>query len=536
MTSFKISEEISLYLRARVPLIVLVTVEEQRAIAMLDEVRRGRDPDSDLVTWDVAERFRSKAGRKMPEAGDPAGALDKISEQATGAPDRRDLYVLKDFHEFYSKDARVRRKLRSLAQQLMFTGSSLIVTTPVRALPPELRDETVLVEMPLPDEAALRTELDGLISSSGIRVSLPEHGRARLAQAALGLTITQAKRAFAKAIVRDRGLDDRAIDAVLEEKKAVIRESQALEFYPAEQTPDDVGGLDQLKSWLTLRERAFSEEAADFGLPAPRGLALIGIPGTGKSLTAKMIGGLWRMPLLRLDVGALFGSLVGESEERVRRALQLAATVSPCVLWIDELEKGFSSGDLDGGTTQRVFGTILTWMQEKTDPVFVVATANDVTALPPETLRKGRFDEVFFLDLPTEDERREIIAVHLRKRRRDPAGFDVHHLAQISDGHTGAELEQAVVDAMHEAFAQQRDIRTADITAAVRRSVPLSRAQREVIGRLRAWLRDGRAQSASFAEAAAAERSQVKLELDGSDGRLEMQAWKPDDEDQDDQG
>lgn len=244
-----------------------------------------------------------------------------------------------------------------------------------------------------------------------------------------------------------------------------------------------------------------------------------------------MIGGQWRMPLLRLDVGALFGSLVGESEERVRRALQLAATVSPCVLWIDELEKGFSSGDLDGGTSQRVFGTILTWLQEKTDPVFVVATANDVTALPPETLRKGRFDEVFFLDLPTEQERREIISVHLRKRRRDPGAFDVHHLAQISDGHTGAELEQAIVDAMHQAFAQQRDLRTADITAVVRRSVPLSRSQREVIGRLRAWLRDGRAQSASFAEAAAAERSQVRLELEAGDGLPEPGIPKPGDDD-----
>jgi AAA+ superfamily predicted ATPase len=531
MSTFRISDEISLYLRARVPLIVLVTVEEQRAIAVLDEVRRGRDPGSDLVTWDIADRFESKAGRRMPEAADPAAALDKIREAAAGAPDRRDLYVLKDFHEFYGKDPRVRRKLRSLAQQLVFTGSSLVVTTPARALPPELRDEAVLVEMPLPDEDALRAVLDELIRSSGVRVKLPEHGLARLAQAALGLTITQAKRAFARAIVRDRGLDDRAIDAVLEEKQAVIRESQALEFFPAEQTPDDVGGLEQLKSWLTLRERAFSEEAAAFGLPAPKGLALIGIPGTGKSLTAKMIAGLWRMPLVRLDVGALFGSLVGESEERVRRALAIAATVSPCVLWIDELEKGFSSGDLDGGTSQRVFGTILTWMQEKTDPVFVVATANDVTALPPETLRKGRFDEVFFLDLPTEQERREIITVHLRKRRRDPSAFDVHHLAQISDGHTGAELEQAVVDAMHQAFAQQRDVRTADITAAVRRSVPLSRAQREVIGRLRAWLREGRAQSASFAEAAAAEQNQVRLELDAGDGELETEPWKPDDED-----
>jgi SpoVK/Ycf46/Vps4 family AAA+-type ATPase len=334
-----------------------------------------------------------------------------------------------------------------------------------------------------------------------------------LAQAALGLTAAQAKRAFAKAIVRDEVLDDRGIDAVVAEKKAIIRESQALEFYAAEETPDDVGGLDSLKRWLSLRERAFTEEAAAYGLPAPKGLALIGIPGTGKSLTAKMIGGLWRLPLLRLDIGALFGSLVGESEERVRRALQLAETVAPCVLWIDELEKGLSGGDLDGGTSQRVFGTILTWMQEKTAPVFVVATANDVTALPPETLRRGRFDEIFFLDLPTEEERREIITVHLRKRRRDPGAFDIHHLAQISDGFTGAELEQSIVDALYHAFSEDRDVHTADVTAAVGRAVPLSRSQREVIERLRAWLREGRAQSASFAEVAQAEQAQVRLEL-----------------------
>jgi SpoVK/Ycf46/Vps4 family AAA+-type ATPase len=196
-------------------------------------------------------------------------------------------------------------------------------------------------------------------------------------------------------------------------------------------------------------------------------MALIGIPGTGKSLTAKMIGGLWRLPLLRLDVGALFGSLVGESEERVRRALRLAETVAPCVLWIDELEKSLSSGGHDGGTSQRVFGTILTWMQEKTQPVFVVATANDVAALPPEVLRRGRFDEVFFLDLPTETERREIIGVHLRKRRRDPSRFDVAALARLSDGHVGAEIEQAVVDALYRAFSEGRDITTEDVAAAM---------------------------------------------------------------------
>jgi SpoVK/Ycf46/Vps4 family AAA+-type ATPase len=293
----------------------------------------------------------------------------------------------------------------------------------------------------------------------------------------------------------------------------VIAESQALEFYPVQESPDDVGGLDALKKWLGLRERAFSDEAAAYGLPAPKGLALIGIPGTGKSLTAKMIGGLWRLPLLRLDAGALFGSLVGESEERARNALRLAETVAPCVLWIDELEKGFASGDLDGGTSRRVLATILTWMQEKTAPVFVVATANDVTALPPEVMRRGRFDEIFFLDLPTEAERREIITVHLRKRRRDPALFNVFQLAKECDGYTGAELEQAIIDAMYQAFAEERDIRTEDIIAAIARTVPLSKSQREVIERLRSWLRDGRAQSASFAAATLAEQAQVRLEL-----------------------
>lgn len=509
-----IEDDIRLYLRARVALIVLVTVEEQRALEVLDEVRRGRDTASDLVLWDVADRFASKAGRQLPDAPDPISALDKIKELTGKAPDRRDLYVLKDFHEFWSKDARVRRKLRSLAQQLIYTGASLIVTTPNREVPPELRDDAVVLEMPLPKADALRGALDTLIDdTAGVKSALTPQGRARLAQAALGLTAAQAKRAFAKAIVRDEVLDDRGIDAVVAEKKAIIRESRALEFYAAEETTDDVGGLDALKKWLALRERAFTEEAAEYGLPAPKGLALIGIPGTGKSLTAKMIGGLWRLPLLRLDVGALFGSLVGESEERTRRALHLAETVAPCVLWIDELEKGLSGGDLDGGTSQRVFGTVLTWMQEKTAPVFVVATANDVTALPPETLRRGRFDEIFFLDLPTEEERREIVTVHLRKRRRDPGEFDVYHLAQISDGFTGAELEQAIVDALYHAFSEDRDVRTADITAAVARAVPLSRSQREVIERLRAWLREGRAQSASFAEVAQAEQSQVRLEL-----------------------
>ncbi|QKG21654.1 AAA family ATPase [Actinomadura verrucosospora] len=511
-----VHDDLNLYLRARVPMIVLVTVEELRAVEILDEVRVGRDASasSDLVVWDFGGGLASRDGRSLPAAPTPETALDKIAELARAHPDRKDIYVLKDFHEFWHRSPAVKRRLRNLAHALVTTYASLVVTTHSADVPPELADDVVVLDMPLPDLATLRADLDALIEQTRVECDLTAHGRARLAQAALGLTAAQARRAFSKAIVRDKVLDELDIPAVLEEKKAVIRASQALEFHGAEETVDDVGGLELLKEWLRLREGAFGEEAAAFGLPAPKGMALIGIPGTGKSLTAKMIGGLWRLPLLRLDVGALFGSLVGESEERLRLALKVAEVVSPCVLWIDEIEKSMASGGLDGGTSARVFGTILTWMQEKTEPVFVVATANDVGALPPETLRRGRFDEVFFLDLPTEEERRDIFTVHLRKRRRDPAAFEVPRLARMSDGYVGAEIEQAVVDAMYRAFSEgPRDITTDDVARALERLVPLSKSQRERVEDLRAWLRDGRAQSASFAEAAQAARNQVRLEL-----------------------
>jgi SpoVK/Ycf46/Vps4 family AAA+-type ATPase len=228
-----------------------------------------------------------------------------------------------------------------------------------------------------------------------------------------------------------------------------------------------------------------------------------------------MIGGLWQLPLLRLDVGSLFGSLVGESEERVRRALQLAETVAPCVVWIDEIEKGLAHGGLDSGTSTRVFGTILTWMQEKTAPCFVVATANDIASLPPELLRRGRFDEIFFLDLPTEEERREIFSVHLRKRRRMPQDFDVAALAAQSEGYVGAEIEQAIIDAMYIGFNDdQREFSTQDVLQSLRRQVPLSVSQRENIEALRNWLREGRAQSASFDAMEEAANRFVQIQLD----------------------
>jgi SpoVK/Ycf46/Vps4 family AAA+-type ATPase len=504
----KFEQELDIYLRARFTLMVLVTLEEERVLQTVKEVCERSQRL--CQTWDVADGFQALTGGgrgPLPSARDPLSALEQV-DKAEGDT----LFVLKDFHECWD-NAQAKRKLRSVAQRLKFTRKSIVVTSPFGKIPEELKDEAVVVEFPPPDAPELEEVLNKLTQTPGVKVNLTPLGREKLVQAALGLTAAQAQRVFAKAIVRDGVLDDRDIGLVTDEKKQIIRESEALEFYAVTETPDDVGGLGVLKEWLRLRERAFTQEARDYGLPAPKGIALLGIPGTGKSLTAKMIGGLWRLPLLLLDVGALFGSLVGESEERTRRTLRLAETVAPVVVWIDEVEKGLAHGGLDSGTSTRVFGTILTWMQEKTAPCFVVATANDISSLPPELLRKGRFDEIFFLDLPTLQEREEIFTVHLRKRNRLPQDFDVARLARESEGYVGAEIEQAVIDAMYVGFNEGREITTDDVSAALKRQVPLSVSQRETIEALRNWLREGRAQSASFQEVREAEQQFVPLQL-----------------------
>jgi AAA+ superfamily predicted ATPase len=498
--------ELDVYLRARFTLMVLVTREEERALSLLRTLCERTKRTA--LTWDVAEHFQALTPEdaSTPSAKDAQSALDQVDKA-----DGDELFVLKDFHECWTNGP-VKRKLRSVAQRLKFTKKSILITTPTGKVPEELRDESVVIQFPPPAATELEGVLNRLTKLPGVKVNLTRLGREKLVQAALGLTVAQAQRVFAKAIVSDGVLDDRDIDLVTGEKKQIIRESEALEYYPVTETPDDVGGLGVLKEWLRLRERAFTQEARDYGLPAPKGIALIGIPGTGKSLTAKMIGGLWRLPLLRLDVGALFGSLFGESEERARRALRMAETVAPCVVWIDEMEKAMAHGGLDSGTSTRVFGTILTWMQEKTVPCFVIGTANDISALPPELLRKGRFDEVFFLDLPTLAERQEILTVHLRKRNRLPGDFDLARLARESEGYVGAEIEQAIIDAMYVGFNAGRELTSDDIAAALKRQVPLSVSSRETIGMLRNWLREGRAQSASFQQVGEAEQQFVPLQ------------------------
>lgn len=488
------ARRLNISLRARVTLIVAVTPEEERVVLRIREVCESFEPPRQCVTWDAVEGFTVIAGNKNfhAQSRDPLAALDEVQKT-----DENAVVVLKDFHEYWN-NPQVKRRIRTFSQKFRYSRRSIVIVTPAHRIPDEIRDDAVIVRFPPPSAAELSADLDLLLATSGITSSLTKPGREKLIQAALGMTLNQARRSFSKAIVTHGTLDDSDIDTIIADKKDVLSQSDALEFYSLTETPENVGGLAVLKDWLRLRERAFTEEAREYGLPAPKGIALIGIPGTGKSLTAKMIADLWHLPLLRLDVGSLFGSLVGESEERTRRALALAGTIAPCILWVDEIEKAFAFGSGDAGTSQRVFAHLLTWMQDKTSPCFVVATANNIAALPPELLRKGRFDEIFFLDLPSTEERREIFAVHLKKRRCVPADYDLDRLARESEGFVGAEIEQVIIDAMYLAFNEEmRRVTTDDILTCIRKQVPLSVSQRETIGLLRTYLAEGRAVSAS---------------------------------------
>jgi SpoVK/Ycf46/Vps4 family AAA+-type ATPase len=508
-----IDKEIEKMIRANYNVVVLLTSEEGRAISIINQVcetKLDKDPRDRnkgkgrlLAAWDLADGFRQILPVSQDQAfqvegispkPDPLNALQVIDKYKGSA-----VFVLKDFHDYWEIPI-VKRKLRNLAQTLEPRGKCIIITNPGKRLPDELKDDVGMIELPMPREEELNEILNSLSQTVDIKVDLDEEQRQRFLRAALGMTSQHAKRVLTKAAVVSKArINESHIKLITEEKRQVIRQSEALEFFPVSETMDDIGGLEQLKEWLQIRQGAFSEEARQFQLPPPKGLALIGIPGTGKSLTAKAIGAVWRLPLLKMDTGALFGGIIGESEERTRRALSVAETVAPCILWIDELEKAFAQGGLDGGTSARVFGSILSWMQDKTAPVFVVATANNIASLPPELLRKGRFDEVFFLDLPTEEERKQIFAVQLQKVKRPLHAYDLDILAKESEFFVGAEIENAIIDAMYQAFYDgQRQMVTNDIVRSLTKFIPLAESQREQVTRLRDWLKEGRAISASF--------------------------------------
>ncbi len=492
-------DELATYLRARYPLIYLLSFEEQRVLE--DLARLATREKKKVVIWSFARGSRGDGmkpgtGQRSPHA---------ILEAAAALPDHT-LLVLLDFHPFLS-EAGIVRQLKELGHELEASSKTILLLSPVLKLPVELVKEIVVVDVALPDKALLATtfrQIAGSLSPDAIG-ALTAEDREQLVRSAQGLTVREFANVLAKTLVTAGRIDRDAIDLINTEKRQIIRKSGILDFYPVTESMESVGGLDVLKGWLVSRGQAFSDRAREFGLPFPKGILIVGVQGCGKSLTAKAVADQWKLPLLKLDMGRLFSGTVGSSEEHMRQAIALAESIAPGVLWIDELEKGLSglgsSNTSDGGTTARVIGTFLTWMQEKQHAVFVIATCNDISALPPELLRKGRFDEIFFVDLPTHAERRAIFEIHIARRARDPAHHDLAALAAATRGYSGAEIEGAVTAGMFGAFQAGRELTTADILQACRETVPLSVIVEDKIVELREWgrLRTRRASSGEMA-------------------------------------
>lgn len=484
-----VSREIEVLVRAKYPILYVVSWEERRVETVL--ARIAQKLDRALHVWSLTQGFQPPIERTRGPA-DPSGLPSELDALARvhEAPEFT-LCVLRDFHP-YLKDHRVVRVLRDLAARLRGKSQTLILISPVLTLPVELEKDVTVIEYPLPSAAEIEAHLDEVIAAvrdnPHLDLALTPEQREAIVKSAQGLTLDEIESSFARSLVEKKRFD---VETLLEEKKQIVRKSGLLEYYPASERARDVGGLDLLKQWLDRRSAGLTDRARQFGLPAPKGVLLLGVQGCGKSLVAKTVATSWNLPMLKMDVGRIFGSLVGQSEENIRRAIRIAESVAPCILWADELEKGFAGiGSVgDSGTTARVFATFLTWLQEKTKPVFLVATANDVSKLPPELLRKGRFDEIFFIDLPDRFERQEIFAIHLAKRKRDPAKFDLQTLAGQSEGFSGAEIEMAVVGALHTAFHEGRDLEQGDLESEIRASVPLSVLMQERIAELREWAR-----------------------------------------------
>lgn len=487
------SDEFDLLLRARYPLIYIPTLEEERVEAAI--ARSAKNLGNRAVyTWDFVEGYQGNPNHAGFGRRNPLQALDLLEKLPATAPT---ILVLRDFHRFL-EDVAIARKLRNLARLLKSQPKNIVLLATQIAIPEDLSEALTVLEFPLPSKADIQTEVERLSGATG----KPLSGRtlAELVRSCQGLSMERIRRVLARAIATHGELKSEDMELILEEKRQTIRQTQILEFYAPQENISDIGGLDNLKDWLLLRGGAFSEQARQYGLPHPRGLLLVGIQGTGKSLTAKAISHHWHLPLLRLDVGRLFAGLVGESESRTRQMIQLAEALAPCILWIDEIDKAFAGldGKGDSGTTSRVFGTFITWLAEKTSPVFVVATANNIQALPPEMLRKGRFDEIFFVGLPTQEERQAIFEVHLARLRPHKLGsYELERLAYETPDFSGAEIEQVLVEAMHAGFSQNRDFTTDDILEAASQMVPLARTAQDQVQFLQQWAASGKARLAS---------------------------------------
>ncbi len=529
------TKDLTLHIKAGYPIIDIVSAEEDRVLERVDELRR--DPKlwqqpRQLFVWTISRGWLTLEGK--PAGRDDTSAPERAVAFAD-AFDKPALFLLKDFHPYldgtYPRASLVIRLLRDAAPRLQGSGKTLIWVSPVLRIPPELEKDVTVLDMPLPEESEYRTVLDDYIrryqNDKRIVFDLDDEGKDLLVKACQGLTKCEAENALGKAIVARARLGRDDVASILAEKEQIIRKSGILEYIASVESFETVGGLGALKGWLQQRNMAFTQQARDFGLPHPRGVLLVGVPGCGKSLSAKAVAAEWKKPLVKFDLGRVFGPLVGEAEERMRRALAVAEGVAPAVLWIDELEKGFSGmgGGGDGGVASRVFGYLLTWMEEKQKPVFVVATANDITRLPPELLRKGRMDEIFFVDLPNPRERAEILMIHLARRRQPPAQFDLPALVHETNEFNGAELAEVIINGMFAAFSERKEdpkLETRHLLKAARELVPLARSREADIAALRRWAAENCRPAARPADEAGTEDARP------SDSLVEKQARKLD--------
>ncbi len=499
----KIVLQLSRLFRARFPYIYITTWEEERAVNLIKRIAKSekliRVP-RDVYVWTQTNGFILD-GQKIDGTNSPDKAIDFIRDCNKNA-----IFIMCDFHVYFGVKGRqvdynVVRRLRDnilelktskFRKNVIFIASELLI-------PETMQKEITIVDMPLPTLAEIKAKFDKMITQNSQidTTGLDAMGKERLCKAALGLTLQEAENAFALAMVNDGKVDGHDLGIILSEKMQVIKKTGILEFINTDIKIGDVGGLENLKNWLKKRNNSWSEAAKKYCLPAPKGVLITGVPGCGKSLTAKAMSAAWQLPLLKLDFGKIFSGIVGSSEENMRKAIKTAEAVAPSILWVDEIEKSLSgmNSNGDSGTSSRIFGTFLTWMQEKTAPVFVIATANNISNLPAELLRKGRFDEIFFVDLPTEREREEIFKLHLLKRLKDKevaskivVNDDLYkQLAEMTEGFVGAEIEQVVITALYEAFFNNRPLEFSDLTNTIKNVVPLSVTQKEQILSLRQW-------------------------------------------------
>jgi hypothetical protein len=515
-------DRLKILINSSTPIVVMETVEEVRALTLV------RTACSDLslpiFEWTIADGLVRSDGAAVTTARtassavsdaalapktamynttDPVQALANLETMTIEA-----VFVLKDFHRHMDNPVVVRR-LRDVGQKFSANRRTLVLTAPAIEMPPELASLVEFLDLPLPDRDRLREIIretyTRLAGNHTLKLQLDSNGVDAMAGNLRGLTEEAAERAISQTVVGRLALSPDCVTDVLDAKKALLKRSEMLEFVDTTDNMASVGGLDNLKRWLEQRRGAWDDGALKFGLEPPKGVIILGVQGCGKSLCARAVAGEWKLPLVKFDTAAVYDKFIGETEKRIQKVFRVAEGLAPCVLWIDELEKVFAgsgpdSASADAGVSSRLLASFLSWMQERKSAVFVAATCNNVTVLPPELIRKGRFDELFFVDLPSLDERKLVFSIQLTKRKRKPADYDLDRVAAAAKGFSGAEIESAVQTGLFAAFsrdgasvssaASKQDLSTEDLLAALSSTVPLSVTRAEEIATLRAWAKD----------------------------------------------